>query len=146
MVRAPEAIIAGIYGNSSVSGLPVVIDSDGQLGTVSSSDRFKTDIAPMESTSANLQGLRPVTFRYKADRHGTLRYGLIAEDVATVYPELVVRDREGRIDGVRYDELAPMLLNEVQLRQARIDRLKRQFALVQAALMELQPRDEWPAR
>jgi hypothetical protein len=137
----PATVIAGIYGNSSVSGLPVVIDSNGQLGIASSSERFKTDIAPMQSATANLQGLRPVTFHYKADRRGTLRYGLIAEEVAKVYPELVVRGTGGRIDGVRYDELAPMLLNEVQLRKARIDRLKLQFALVQAALKELQPQD-----
>jgi hypothetical protein len=141
----PETVIAGIYGNSSVSGLPVVIDSNGQLGTVSSSDRFKTDIAPMRSATANLQGLRPVTFRYKADPQGTLRYGLIAEEVAKVYPELVVRDREGRIDGVRYDALAPMLLNEIQLREARIDRLERQFALVRAALRERQSQDQLAA-
>jgi Chaperone of endosialidase len=109
--------IAGIYDNSSVTGLEVVIDSNGQLGTVSSSERFKTGIEPMGSNTTKLQQLRPVTFRYKADRQGTLRYGLIAEEVAKVYPELVVRDNKGRIDGVRYDELAPMLLNELQKQQ-----------------------------
>ena len=86
-----------------------------------------------------------MTFRYKADPQGTLRYGLIAEEVAKVYPELVVRDREGRIDGVRYDALAPMLLNELQLREARIDRLERQFALVRAALSERQSQDQLAA-
>jgi Chaperone of endosialidase len=106
--------IAGIYDNSSVNGIAVVIDSNGQLGTVRSSERLKTAIAPMGLNTANLKQLRPVTFRYKADPRGTLRYGLIAEEVAKVYPELVVRDENGRIDGVRYDELAPMLLNEMQ--------------------------------
>jgi hypothetical protein len=107
--------IAGIYNVTTMtSGLPVLIDSKGQLGTTSSSERFKTAIHPMGSNTAKLLQLRPVTFHYKADPEGTLRYGLIAEEVAKVYPELVVRDASGRIDGVRYDELAPMLLNEVQ--------------------------------
>ena len=81
--------IAGIYDNTSVSGITVVIDSNGQLGTVSSSQRFKTAIAPMGPNTAKLQELRPVTFHYKADPNGTLRYGLIAEEVAKVYPERV---------------------------------------------------------
>jgi hypothetical protein len=88
--------------------------------TASSSERFKTGIEPMGSNTAKLQQLRPVTFHYKADPQGTLRYGLIAEEVAKVYPELVVRDSKGRIDGVRYDELAPMLLNEMQKEHATV--------------------------
>jgi hypothetical protein len=108
-----KAFIAGIY-NTSVSGSAVMVNSSGQLGVVLSSERFKTAIAPMGSNTAKLEQLRPVTFKYKTDPKGTLRYGLIAEEVATVYPELVVRDQNGRIDSVRYDELAPMLLNEMQ--------------------------------
>jgi hypothetical protein len=131
--------IAGIYDNTSVSGLAVVIDSDGQLGTVSSSERFKTAIAPMGSNMTKLQQLRPVTFRYKADPQGTMRYGLIAEAVAKVYPELVIRDRTGRIDGIRYDELAPILLNEVQHQAAEIRDLKQQqkHFVTQAELKDL---------
>jgi hypothetical protein len=87
--------------------------------------------------------LRPVTFRYKkADASGEkpIQYGLIAEEVAKLYPELVVRDATtGRIDGVRYDELAPMLLNEVQ-------QLKRQLAEMHAALDKLQAKDELVAK
>jgi acetyltransferase-like isoleucine patch superfamily enzyme len=94
-----KTIIAGIYSNTAISGLAVVIGSNGELGTVSSSERFKTAIAPMRSNTAKLLDLRPVTFHYKADPQGTLRYGLIAEEVAKVYPELVVRDEKGRIDG-----------------------------------------------
>ncbi|MGO8858401.1 MAG: tail fiber domain-containing protein [Steroidobacteraceae bacterium] len=113
--------IAGIYNVTSLTdGLGVFVDSTGHLGTASSSERFKTAIAPMGSNTAKLQRLRPVTFHYKADPQGTLRYGLIAEEVAQVYPELVVRDQNGRIDGVRYDELAPMLLNEMQQQQQTI--------------------------
>jgi hypothetical protein len=125
-----KAFIAGIYGNSTVSGLAVVIGSNGELGAVSSSERFKTGIAAMGSNTEKLQLLRPVTFHYKSDARGTLRYGLIAEEVAKVYPELVVRDQKGRIDGVRYDELAPMLLNELQKQDARIRGLEQEVAKV----------------
>jgi hypothetical protein len=105
--------IAGIYG-TSVTGSAVVVSSTGQLGVTVSSERFKTAIAPMGSDTAKLEQLRPVSFRLKSDVKGTRQYGLIAEEVARVYPELVIRDEEGRIDGVRYDELAPMLLNEMK--------------------------------
>jgi len=71
----------------------------------------------MGANTAKLGQLRPVMFHLKTDPEGALQYGLIAEEVAKVYPELVIRDGSGRIDGVRYDELAPMLLNEVQKQQ-----------------------------
>jgi hypothetical protein len=105
--------IAGIYG-TSVTGSAVVVSSTGQLGVTVSSQRYKTAITPMGSKSARLDQLRPVTFHLKTDPKGALQYGLIAEEVAKVYPELVIRDGTGRIDSVRYDELSPMLLNEVQ--------------------------------
>jgi hypothetical protein len=119
------AYIAGIYGvKTATAGTAVFIDSSGQLGTVSSSIRYKEDVQPMAGASERLQRLRPVKFRYKkADSSGEkpIQYGLIAEEVAKVYPELVVRDTTtGRIDGVRYDELAPMLLNEAQRQQQKI--------------------------
>lgn len=121
-----KAFIAGVFNNTAVSGLSVVVDSNGQLGALSSSKRFKTDIAPMGSNTAKLDQLRPVTFRYKADPQSTRRYGLIAEEVAKIYPELVVRDDTGRIAGVRYDELAPMLLNEMQKEHATVSALAAQ--------------------
>jgi hypothetical protein len=119
------AYIAGIYGvTTGTAGTAVFIDSSGQLGTVSSSIRYKEDIQPMASASDRLLKLRPVKFRYKkADTSGEkpIQYGLIAEEVAEVYPELVVRDAmTGRIDGVRYDELAPMLLNEAQQQRRNV--------------------------
>jgi hypothetical protein len=136
--------IAGIYG-TSVTGNAVVVSSTGQLGVTVSSERFKTAIAPMGSGTVKLKQLRPVSFKLKSDSTGTLQYGLIAEEVAKVYPELVIRDRTGRIDGVRYDELAPMLLNEVQQQQqhsaaqdAEISRLKQQLNVVYATLAKLQ--------
>jgi hypothetical protein len=116
-----KTFIAGIYG-TSVTGSTVVVSSTGQLGVTVSSERYKTSIAPMGSYTAKLTQLRPVTFRLKTDPKGALQAGLIAEEVANVYPELVVRDATtGRIDGVRYDELAPMLLNEMQKRNAAQD-------------------------
>jgi len=113
-----KTFIAGIYG-TSVTGSAVVVSSTGQLGVTVSSERFKTAIAPMGSDTARLDQLRPVSFKLKSDATGTRQYGLIAEEVAKVYPELVIRDASGRIDGVRYDELAPMLLNEMQQQQRR---------------------------
>jgi hypothetical protein len=111
--------IAGIYG-ASVHGHAVMISSTGRLGIMVSSERYKTSITPMGSNTAKLEQLRPVTFHLKTDPKGALQYGLIAEEVAKIYPELVIRDGTGRIDGVRYDELAPMLLNEVQQQQTTI--------------------------
>jgi hypothetical protein len=131
-----SAYIAGIYG-TSVTGNAVVVSSTGQLGVTVSSERFKTDIVPMGSNSQRLQQLRPVTFHLKADPHGVLQYGLIAEDVAKVYPELVIRDGSGRIDGVRYDELAPILIHEVQEQRQRIAAQDAQIG----ALKEAQLRD-----
>jgi hypothetical protein len=155
-----DTYIAGIYGKTSSGGLPVVINSNGLLGTTTSSARFKTAIEPMGSNTAKLQQLRPVTFHLKSDPTGAVQYGLIAEEVATIYPELVVRDQNGRIDGVRYDELAPMLLNEMQKEHAtvatlvaqhesdaaKIVSLEQQLAGIQAALVKLQTRDELVAR
>jgi hypothetical protein len=106
--------IAGIYNSGVTGGLPVYVTSTGQLGFSASSERFKTDIVTMGASTEKLTQLRPVSFHVKTDPNGVLQYGLIAEEVAKVFPELVIRDQSGRIDGVRYDELAPMLLNEVQ--------------------------------
>jgi hypothetical protein len=111
--------IAGIFG-TQVSGSAVYVTSSGQLGVQASSERYKTDIATMATLSAKLEGLRPVIFHYKTDPNKVPQYGLIAEEVATVYPELVIRDAGGKIMGVHYEELAPMLLNEVQRQQRTI--------------------------
>jgi Chaperone of endosialidase len=134
--------IAGIYPNTIANPFPVVIDSTGHLGVGSvSSERFKTAIAPMGANTAKLEQLRPVTFHLKTDPHGALQYGLIAEEVAKVYPELVIRGEKGRIDGVRYDELAPMLLNEMQKKNAAQDAeirdLKQQQLRMQQQMAEL---------
>jgi hypothetical protein len=150
-----KTFIAGVYG-TSVTGSTVVVSSTGQLGVTVSSERFKTAIAPMGADTAKLVQLRPVSFKLKSDTKGTRQYGLIAEEVAEVYPELVIRDEKGGIDGVRYDELAPMLLNEVQKQQQKnaaqeleIRDLKQQVAELKnlkqewrAALLKLRANDD----
>ena len=110
--------IAGILGNSLSSASPVVINSNGQLGVqASSSRRYKEDIQDMGDATRGLLRLRPVTFHYKKpdpDGSKPLEYGLIAEEVADVYPELVIRGADGQIESVQYAKLPAMLLNELQ--------------------------------
>jgi len=92
--------------------VPVLIDSAGQLGTVSSSRRYKTDIETMDKASKAILSLKPVTFHYKSDNTRAAQFGLIAEEVAEVNPDLVVRDKNGEIYTVRYEAVNAMLLNE----------------------------------
>jgi uncharacterized coiled-coil protein SlyX len=99
----------------------VVIDSAGQLGTVSSSRRFKTDIKPMNNTSGSILALKPVTFHYKSQKDAKPQFGLIAEEVAEVNPDLVVRDESGEIYTVRYDAVNAMLLNEFLKEHKKIE-------------------------
>jgi hypothetical protein len=142
-------VIAGI-DSSKVTGSAVYVTTTGRLGVLASSERFKVAISPMESKSAKLGQLRPVTFHLKSEPKGALQYGLIAEEVAKVYPELVIRNELGRIDGVRYDELAPMLLNEMQKKNAAQDAeihdLKKLVAEMQVGLLKLQSKDELVAK
>ena len=106
--------IGNIVSQSSPSGLAVFVNSDNKLGTIMSSRRFKEDIKPMNKASEAILALQPVTFRYKKefDPTGTAQFGLVAEDVAKVNPDLVVRDKEGKPYSVRYDQVNAMLLNE----------------------------------
>ena len=97
---------------ANADAIPVLIDSNGQLGTASSSRRFKNEINPMDQASQVILGLKPVTFHYKNDSKGTPQFGLIAEEVAGVSSDLVVRDENGEIYTVRYDAVNAMLLNE----------------------------------
>ncbi len=109
-----QTFIAGI-SNATVSGAAVEIDTlTGQLGIPTSSARYKRDIAAMGTRSEGVLQLRPVTFAYRDDAPGALHYGLIAEEVAAVYPELVTHTTTGEVQTVRYQELIPMLLNELQ--------------------------------
>ncbi len=116
-----RVFIAGIRGVTTglANAIPVLIDGAGQLGTVSSSRRFKKDIADMGDLTERLLGLRPVVFRYKEEQQVKsgevpLEYGLIAEEVAEVFPDLVVNDEEGQPFTVKYHLLSSMLLNELK--------------------------------
>ena len=119
--------IAGINGSTASSGVAVYVDSNGQLGTITSSRRFKNDIKTMGTVSDKLLQLRPVTFRYKvADEKGghPMQYGLIAEEVAKVFPDLVQYDKAGKPFTVRYHLLTPMILNELQKSRREIVEVK----------------------
>jgi hypothetical protein len=128
-----SCFIGNIFNATSSGGTAVFINADGQLGTTTSSRRFKDDIKPMERTSETLFALKPVTFRYKkgTDPQGIPQFGLVAEDVEKVNPDLVVRDKEGKVNTVRYDAVNAMLLNEflkehhkVQQQEATITQLE----------------------
>ena len=109
-----KTFIAGISGKTVASGVGVIINSNGQLGTVQSSARFKTGIKPMDKTSEAVLALNPVTFRYKEelDPDHIPQFGLIAEEVEKVDPDLIVRDQDGKVNSVRYEAVNAMLLNE----------------------------------
>jgi hypothetical protein len=105
--------IDGIYGRAwGTADMAVRIGNDGKLGTVVSSRRFKHDIKQMDKASEAILALKPVTFHYSRDANNTPAFGLIAEDVAEVNPDLVIRDKEGKPYSVRYEDVNVMLLNE----------------------------------
>jgi len=121
-----KAFVAGIRGITTglADAMPVMVDSAGQLGTVSSSRRYKKEIHDMADSTARLLALRPVTFRYKkefADGERPIQFGLVAEEVAEVFPELVVYDDEGRPETVKYHLLSTLLLNELQKQHGLIE-------------------------
>ena len=109
-----SCFIGQIFNATSSGGTAVFINSNGRLGTSTSSQRFKEEIKPMERASETLFALRPVTFRYKKgiDPQGIPQFGLVAEDVEAVNRDLVVRDEEGKPYSVRYEQINAMLLNE----------------------------------
>ena len=116
-----SCFIGNIRGVTPVNAdaIPVVIDSFGQLGTASSSVRFKNDITMMGNASEAILSLKPVTFHYKSDQTRTAQFGLIAEEVAKINPDLVIRDAKGELYTVRYDAVNAMLLNEFLKNTAR---------------------------
>jgi hypothetical protein len=138
--------IDNIFNQSSPSGLAVFVNANGKLGTIMSSRRFKEDIKPIDKASEAILALQPVMFRYKKDFDptGTAQFGLLAEDVAKVNPDLVVRDKEGKPYSVRYDQVNAMLLNEflkerkkVEDQQETIAQLKSDATKQEAARIEL---------
>ena len=123
------AVIAGISG-ASIMGAPVVVTGGGQLGVSPSSARFKDKIKPMDKASEALFALKPVTFHYKKkiDPAGMSQFGLLAEDVEKVNPDLVVRDKEGKPYTVRYDAVNAMLLNEFLKEHSKVEKLEATIA------------------
>jgi len=121
--------IAGIYGSTVSTGIAVLVGPKGKLGTVQSSARFKQDIKPMDKASEALLSLKPVTFRYKEelDPDGVPQFGLIAEQVEKVDPDLVVRDEDGKVNTVRYEAVNAMLLNEFIKDHRRAEDQRKQF-------------------
>ena len=148
--------IAGIFGNTLPKGsnaLAVMIDSSGHLGVKGkgnpSSARYKRDIRNIGDASNGLLKLRPVSFRYKEDPTEALQYGLIAEEVERVYPELVTHGDDGKVEGVLYDMLPALLLNEVQKltreaegKNAQIAAQQQQIASLQRQLDTLKKKDD----
>lgn len=121
--------IGNIVNQPSPSGLPVFVTSDNKLGTIMSSRRFKEDIKPMDKTSEAILALQPVTFRYKKnlDPTRTTQFGLVAEDVAKVDRDLVVRDNAGKPYSVRYEQVNAMLLNEFLKEHRKVEQLTKDF-------------------
>jgi Chaperone of endosialidase len=131
--------IAGIFGKTSSGGIPVYINSNGKLGTTTSSKRFKENIKPMDNTSEAILALKPVTFHYKKeiDPDVTPQFGLVAEDVAKVNPDLVARDAKGQVYTVRYDAVNAMLLNEFLKARRQIDAQQKQIDALATGLQKV---------
>jgi hypothetical protein len=131
--------IGGIYNQSVDPGTAssMAIDASGKLGTVVSSRRFKHDIKPMDKASEAILALKPVTFHYKSDAKNTPCFGLIAEEVAGVNPDLVVRNKNGEIWSVRYDQVNAMLLNEFLKARRQIDAQQKQIDALTAGLQKV---------
>ena len=121
--------IDGIFGTTVPGDGCSLRLGDGKLGTVSSSRRFKKEIKPMDKASEAILALKPVTFRYKSDMtQDTPQFGLIAEEVAEVNPDLVVRDKNGEIYTVRYEAVNAMLLNEFLKEHRKVEQLQAGFS------------------
>jgi hypothetical protein len=131
--------IAGISGATVASGVGVIVGSNGQLGTVVSSERFKDAIKPMDKASEAILALKPVTFRYKheLDPEGIPQFGLVAEDVEKVNPDLVARDEQGKPYTVRYEAVNAMLLNEFLKAHRKIEEQERRAQQQDSTVAEL---------
>ena len=130
--------IGQTFGAVCLAGTPVFINGVGQLGTTTSSRRFKEEIQPMDKASEALFALQPVTFRYKKDIDpaGTPQLGLVAEEVEKVNPDLVVRDKKGKPYTVRYDQVNAMLLNEFLKAHRRMEEQDKRIEELTAQLKQ----------
>jgi hypothetical protein len=133
-----RTFVAGISG-SPIAGTGVVINNGGRLGTVASSRRFKDDIKPMDKASEAILALKPVTFHYKkeVDLDGVPQFGLIAEEVAEVNPDLVARDAEGTIYTVRYEAVNAMLLNEFLKEHKKVEEQEKRIVELKSGMIAL---------
>jgi Chaperone of endosialidase len=133
------AFIAGIFAKTVSSSTPVFINGNGQLGTAQSSARYKDQIQPMDKGSEAILKLNPVTFRYKEelDPDRIPQFGLIAEEVEKVNPNLVVRDEEGKAMTVRYEAVNAMLLNEFLKEHRKVEELEKQINALTAAVQKV---------
>src|SRR5882724_4642738 len=129
--------IAGIRGVPISGGTEVGVNASGQLGVRASSARYKDAIKPMDKASEAILRLKPVTFRYKheLDAKGIPQFGLVAEDVEKVNPELVARDDQGKPFTVRYEAVNAMLLNEFLKEHRKVEQQRKDF---EAALAQQQ--------
>jgi len=125
-----SCFIGNVFNRTSAVGAAVFVNSSGKLGTITSSRRFKEEIEPMAQASEGLFALKPVTFRYKKgiDPQRIPQFGLVAEDVEAVNPDLVVRDEEGKVNTVRYDAVNAMLLNEFLKEHRKVEELSSMVA------------------
>jgi trimeric autotransporter adhesin len=132
-----RTFIAGISG-APVAGAAVKVNANGQLGVAPSSERFKAEIKPMDKASEAIFAFKPVTFRYKKelDAEGIPQFGLVAEQVEKVNPDLVVRDAKGKVYTVRYDAVNAMLLNEFLKEHQKVKKLEADLAAVNERLKE----------
>src|SRR6266480_4748507 len=138
-----RTFIAGIYGRPpGANTLPVVCADDGKLTANASSRRFKHDIKPMDNASEAILALKPVSFRYNNDSTDTPWFGLIAEDVAKINPDLIARDKEGKPFGVRYDQVNAMLLNEFLKEHRKVQELEANAAKQQRNFLAQQKQIE----
>ena len=124
--RNTATFIRGISGATAAGGAGVFVNLSGHLGTLTSSARFKDEIKPMGNASEAILALRPVSFRYKKDidPQGIPQFGLVAEEVEKVNPDLVIREADGRPQTVRYEQVNAMLLNEFLKEHKTVNELK----------------------
>ena len=134
-----STFIAGISGVAVAGGVGVIIDSNGHLGTIVSSERFKDQIKPMDKASEAILSLKPVTFRYKheLDPEGIPQFGLVAEQVEKVNPDLVARDADGKAYTVRYEAVNAMLLNEFLKEHRKVEDQDRKVQEQEATIIRL---------
>jgi hypothetical protein len=131
--------VQGIFNAADMAGLPVLVNANGRLFTNPfSSARFKDEIKPMDKLSEAILALKPVTFRYKKefDPVGIPQFGLVAEQVEKVNPDLVARDEQGKVNSVRYEAVNAMLLNEFLKEHSKVEKLEKGMAVLTAQLKE----------